>query len=131
MLAHTMGSLPHAPLASASVVYLANVAVVRWLVDAVAGGLVFSRRRGRLKRPGRRGHGGCLRGGYPGTQEEIEDGQCGRRSHVRPPHLINAGNSRLSRRVNRRNGSRRSLPRDNSPGRDVRMLSKRSFTTRR
>ena len=37
-----MGSLPHAPLASASVVYLANVAVVRWLVDAVAGGLVVA-----------------------------------------------------------------------------------------
>ena len=37
-----MGSLPHASLASASVLYFANVAVERWLVDAVAGGLVVA-----------------------------------------------------------------------------------------
>ena len=42
VLAHTMGSLPHAPLASASVLYWDNVAVVLWLVDAVAGGLVVA-----------------------------------------------------------------------------------------
>ena len=53
MLAHTMGSLPHAPLASASVVYLANVAVVRWLVDAVAGGLVVTVVAGAPEAPGR------------------------------------------------------------------------------
>jgi hypothetical protein len=42
VLAHTMGSLPHAPLASPSVLYLANVALEWWLVDVVAGGLVVA-----------------------------------------------------------------------------------------
>jgi hypothetical protein len=37
-----MGSLPHAPLAAASVLYLDNVAVERWLVDVVADGLVVA-----------------------------------------------------------------------------------------
>ena len=119
-----MGSLPHAPLASASVLYL---------VWQRRGGVVAGRcgcgrfgrcrrRRGRLKRPrrgghggrrsGRRGPGGCLRGGYPGSQEEAEDGQCGRRSHVRSPCSINAGYSRRSRRVNRQEDIFRTSRRD-------------------